>query len=78
MVEKGLEFLSFRNPIVHHLGNPKKKFEDIVELTDKALKSYEVFREAHKVFFEAAAPYRFGDTELKYFYGKPKQEDSKI
>lgn len=78
MVEKGLEFLSFRNPIVHHLGNPRKNFEDVVELSDKALKSYEVFREAHKVFFEAAAPYRFGDAELDHFYGKRKPEDKKI
>jgi len=77
MVEKGLEFLNYRNPIVHHLGNPKKKFEEIVGITDKALKSYEGFREAHKAFFEAAQPYRFGKKELEYFYAKPMLEESK-
>ena len=34
-----------------------------------AIAAYHAFREAHKAFFEAAAPYRFGPDELARVYG---------
>jgi hypothetical protein len=71
MIDVGFEFLNYRNPIVHHIGNPKKTFNDLIALCDQANATYERFREAHKLFMEAAAPYRFGPEELEYFYGKP-------
>ena len=69
MIECGFIFLNYRNPIVHQIGNPIKKFEDIITLCKRANEEYHKFCKAHKEFMEAAGPYRFGEKELKYFYG---------
>jgi len=29
MIKLGKKFLNYRNPVVHHIGNPSKSFEDI-------------------------------------------------
>lgn len=73
MVDLGLKFLNYRDPIVHHIGNPAKTFEDLVVLCDQAKAVFYEFREAHTAFFEAASPYRFGERELEYFHGKRDQ-----
>lgn len=70
MVGLGLRFLQYRNPIVHSIGDPRRKFEGIVSLCDNAIVTYGRFREAHTAFFTAAAPYRFSEKELQYFYGR--------
>ncbi len=74
MIDVGFEFLNYRNPIVHHIGNPKKTFNNLIVLCDQANSTYERFREAHKLFMEAAAPYSFGPKELEYFYGRSSKQ----
>jgi hypothetical protein len=70
MIDIGFEFLNYRNPIIHHIGNPTKTFEDIIALCDRANKVFHKFCKAHKDFFEAASPYRFSKKELEYFCGQ--------
>lgn len=69
-IDIGYQFLDCRNPIIHHIGNPNKKLRDLITLCDQANLKYERFCEAHRQFMEAALPYRFGEKELEYFYGK--------
>ena len=74
MIDDGFKFLDCRNPIIHHIGNPTKTFEDVIALCDQANAAFHKFREAHTAFFEAAGPYRFGEKELKYFYQNEEQK----
>jgi hypothetical protein len=67
MIDAGVRFLNYRNPIVHHIGNPKKTLDDLTVLCDLGNVSFHEFRDSHKAFFEVAAPYRFGDREIQYF-----------
>jgi hypothetical protein len=70
MIEAGFDFLNYRNPIVHHIGNPTETFNNLISLCDQAISKYKRFREAHKIFMVVAGPYRFGPKELEYFYGR--------
>jgi hypothetical protein len=69
MIERGLEFLNYRIPVVHYIGHPTKTLNDVMEFATRAIENFQEFREAHKEFFEAAAPYSFSSKELKHFYG---------
>jgi hypothetical protein len=69
MVEKGLSFLNYRNSLLHHIGSPKTPYDKVFELCDKAIAAYEEFLVAHRDYFEAAAPYRFSEDEMRLFYG---------
>jgi len=73
MIDDGFKFLNYRNPIIHDIGNPTKTFEDVIALCDQANAAFHKFREAHTAFLKAAGPYRFGEKELEYFYGKGDQ-----
>ena len=73
MIDKGINFLNYRNPIIHQIGSPRTSFDKLLTLCDKAISAFQDFREAHQAFFEAAAPYRFGQAELDRVYG-PKEE----
>lgn len=64
------KFLNYRNPIVHHIGSPKKTWANVMKLVDKAIVAFKDMEEAHRLFFEAMQQYRFGPNEIKYFYGK--------
>lgn len=75
MIDAGFEFLDYRNPIVHQIGRPDRTFDDVVTLCNKANLTFEKFRVAHKELFEAAAPYRFGQEELKHFYGDVNKDN---
>lgn len=70
MLDAGFDFLNCRNLVIHQIGNPERTFNQVIKICDRGIKAYHKFREAHKEFFEAAAPYRFGEKELEYFYGK--------
>lgn len=70
MIDLGFKFLDHRNLIVHHIGDPRKRLEDVVTLCDEANELYHRFRAVHTAFFEAAGPYRFSQKEVQYFYGK--------
>lgn len=52
------KFLNYRNLILHHIGNPKKTQDDIVELVDKAIVTFKDMEKAHTIFFETMQPYR--------------------
>ncbi len=69
LLKKTHKFLNYRNTLVHNTGNPKKTFESIIEICDKAIEAYQNFLPAHKEFFETLQPFRFGEKELRYFYG---------
>ena len=64
------KFLNYRNPIIHHIGSPKKTWAEIMELVNKAIVAFKDMEEAYRLFFETMQPYRFGPNEIKYFYGK--------
>ncbi len=68
-IAKTEKFLNYRNSIIHHLGSPKMTLEKVYTLCDKAIRAYEDLQRAHTAFFNALQPYRFGDKELRYFYG---------
>lgn len=68
-VETATAFLNYRNPLIHHIGSPEKSFENIKELCSKADAAFVKFIEAQKIFFDTAAPYRFGEEEMRRFYG---------
>ena len=68
MIDRGFDFLNYRNPIVHQIGKSSRTFDELINLCDKANAAYHKFREAHTAFFEAAGPYRFSEAELQYFY----------
>ncbi len=70
MVADAFRFLDCRNPLLHQIGNPARTFTEVLVMADQAIAAYHAFRESHKAFFEAAAPYRFGPRELDYFYGQ--------
>ena len=74
MIEAGLKFLNYRNPVVHHIGNPKKSFDDLIALCEKSLSASPKFNDAHRAFMEAAAPFRFSEKELIHFYGEENQQ----
>jgi hypothetical protein len=59
MINLGFQFLNHRNPIIHNIGDPRRKLEDIINLCDEANATYRKFRVAQIAFFEAAAPFRF-------------------
>ena len=69
MIGRGLAFLDHRDPLLHQIGNPSRTFDDVLGMVDPAIAAYHAFREAHKAFFEAAGPYRFGPEEMERFYG---------
>jgi len=67
MIKHGDKFLSYRNTIVHHIGNPTKTFEDVIDLCDKAFERYKEFKTYHLAFMTAAQPYSFSEKELEYW-----------
>lgn len=69
MVEAGLMFLNYRNPIVHHIGNPAMSLDHLNLLCDRGFEAYRKFRQLNKSFFQIAAPYCFSEKEIAYFYG---------
>lgn len=69
MIRRGLAFLDHRDPLLHQIGNPSRTFDDVLAMVAPAIVAYHAFREAHKAFFEAAGPYRFGPEEMEHFYG---------
>lgn len=64
MIKLGNKFLNYRNPIVHHIGNPTMTFEDIVTICDKARDTYKDFVNAHTAFMMAAQSYGFSEKEF--------------
>lgn len=64
MIKIGINFLNYRNTIVHHIGSPKKTFEDIFLLCDKANSIYEKFREAHENFMVMTGQFRLTDEQF--------------
>ena len=69
LIKKTNKFLNYRIGIIHHLGSPKMTFQELNTLCGKAILAYKDFLRAHRAFFEAVQPYRFGEKELLYFYG---------
>ena len=70
MIKLGSKFLNDRNTVVHHIGNPTKTFEDVINLCDNAIETYEEFKNSHLAFMGAAQPYAFSEKELKYWAEK--------
>lgn len=68
------KFLNYRNPIVHHIGSPKKKEKDILELIDKAVLAFKEMGKNYGNFMSIMQPYRFSPKEYKYFYGDKEIE----
>ena len=68
MVERGFEFLDYRNPVVHQIGSRRRGFDELVVLCDQANAAYQDFAEAHRVFLETAQPYGFSEKEQRRFY----------
>ncbi|MBA7711312.1 hypothetical protein ES703_120270 [subsurface metagenome] len=69
LIAKTNKFLNYRNEIIHHLGSPKMALEELSTLCKRAILAYEDFQRTHTAFFEAVQPHRFGEKELRYFYG---------
>lgn len=69
LLKRTHKFLNYRNTLVHNTGNPKKTLESIIEICDKAIEAFQNFLPIHKEFFETLQPFRFGEKELRYFYG---------
>jgi hypothetical protein len=68
-IDKTVKFLNYRNSVIHHLGSPKMTLEKVGTLCDKSILAYEDLQYAHTVLCMELQPYRFGDKELRYFYG---------
>ena len=68
MIGRGLAFLDHRDPLLHQIGNPSRTFDDVLGMVAPAIAAYHAFREAHKTFFEATGPYRFGPEEMEFLW----------
>ena len=64
------KFLSYRNTLMHHLGNPKKDKKDIEELCDKAISKYKECMRCHKEFMEGIAPFTLTKKQIEHIYKK--------
>ncbi|HLC50481.1 MAG TPA: hypothetical protein VJI97_03565 [Candidatus Nanoarchaeia archaeon] len=64
------KFFSYRNVIIHNIGNPQKNINDIQEICNKAISQFKVALAKQTEFMNIAAPFRFGKKELDFFYKK--------
>lgn len=65
----GNKFLNLRNKTIHHLFSPKEDMEKIENEIEETISTYHQFMKLEVEFFELLQPYRFSESEIKYFYG---------
>lgn len=63
------KFLSYRNTVVHHLGNPKIGTDDFAEVCAKTIRQFHDCTERHNQFMTSIQPFTFSQEEKDYFYG---------
>ncbi len=66
------EFLDYRNSLIHRLGSPRTNLVGVRHCCDKTIQIYQRVIETQRIMFEALAPYRFSEKEIKIFYNEEK------